>query len=409
MGGDAALDGRDRFELHELKLDQALSIADLQRLARQRLPRAVLDYIEGGAEDEIGVAENLRAFVRHQLVPRFLTPCATIDLKTTLFGRTYAAPFGIAPTGIAGLFRPRGDVMLAEAALAEGVPYIMSGTCNAMIEELPAAAAHNGWYQLYVGHDHAIDEDIVRRAADAGMEVLVLTVDSQVRTKRERDLRNGFTGTGLKTGPMLEALLHPAWLMGYLATGRMPRFGNFAPYAKGAKSSLDVWKFMTAHLPGTLLWEDVERYRRLWKGRLVVKGVLHPGDAVRSVEAGADGIIVSNHGGRQLDRGPASVDMFPLVRAAVGDRAAVMLDSGIRRGSDIVTALCLGADFTFTGRATLYGLAAGGVPGIRKAIAILRHEVETTGRHIGCGDVAAFGREHLTSPPRGRAGNINLY
>ena len=378
-----------------MRVDQALSIADLQGLARRHLPKVVLDYIEGGAEDEIGVAENLRAFARHQLVPRFLTPCATIDLKTDLFGKTYAAPFGIAPTGFAGLFRPRGDIMLAEAALAEGAPYIMSGTCNAAIEELPAAAARNGWYHLYTGHDHAIDEDIVRRAADAGMEVLVLTVDSQVRTKRERDLRNGFNGTGLKTGPMLEALLHPAWLAGYLTTGRMPRFGNFAPYAADGNSARTVWNFMTSHLPGTLLWDDVERYRRLWKGRLVIKGVLHPGDALRCVELGADGIIVSNHGGRQLDRGPASVDMFPLGRAAVGNRVTLMLDSGIRRGSDIVTALCLGADFTFVGRATLYGLAAGGVEGIRKAIAILRQEVEATGRHLGCRDAAAFGEDYL--------------
>jgi len=387
-----------------MRIDQAINIADLQRLARRRLPRAVLDYIEGGADDEIGVAENLRAFTRHQLVPRFLTPCGAIDLKRELFGKTYAAPFGIAPTGIAGLFRPRGDIMLAEAALAEGVPYIMSGTCNAMIEELPPAAARNGWYQLYVGHDHAVDEDIVRRAADAGMEVLVLTVDSQVRTKRERDLRNGFTVMGLKFGRKLEALLHPGWLAGYLMTGGMPRFGNFSPYIEDGKNALAVWKFMTSHLPGTLLWEDVERYRRLWKGRLVVKGILHPGDAVHSVELGADGVIVSNHGGRQLDRCPASVDMLPLVRAAVGDRAAVMLDGGIRRGSDIVTALSLGADFVFTGRATLYGLAAGGVPGIRKAIGILRQEVESVGRHLGCNDVAAFGGQLLRSAqvePRG--------
>ena len=381
-----------------MRVDQAVNIADLQRLARRRLPAAVLDYIEGGAEDEIGVAENLRAFRRHQLVPRFLTPCGTIDLKTELFGKIYAAPFGIAPTGIAGLFRPRGDIMLAEAALAEGVPYIMSGTCNAMIEELPPAAARNGWYQLYVGYDHAIDEDIVRRAADAGMEVLVLTVDSQVRVKRERDLRNGFTVMGLKTGRKLEALLHPGWLAGYLMSGGMPRFGNFSPYVKESKNALKVWKFMTSHLPGNLVWEDVERYRRLWKGRLVVKGILHPGDAVRCVELGADGVIVSNHGGRQLDRGPASIDMLPLVRAAVGDRAAVMVDSGIRRGSDILTALCLGADFCFTGRATLYGLAAGGVSGIRKAIAILRQEAETVGRHLGCKDVAAFSGELLRYP-----------
>jgi L-lactate dehydrogenase (cytochrome)/(S)-mandelate dehydrogenase len=390
-----------------LKLDRALNIADLQRLAGRRLPRGVLDYIEGGAEDEIGLNENRAAFARHRLVPRFLTPCGSIDLGTPLFGKTYAAPFGIAPTGLAGLFRPRGDIMLADAALAEGIPYVMSGTCNAAIEELPPAAARNGWYQLYTGKDKAVDEDIVRRAADAGMEVLVLTVDSEVRTKRERDLRNGFTGSGLGLGPTLEALLHPAWLIGYLASGRLPRFGNFAPYAKDARNAMDVWRFMVAHLPGNPVWEDLERYRRLWKGRLVVKGILHPGDAARAVELGADGIVVSNHGGRQLDRAPASIDMLPLVKAAVGDRATVMLDSGIRRGSDIVTALCLGADFAFVGRATLYGLVAGGVPGIRKAIGILRQEIETVGRQMGRGDMKAFGPDCL-GPAQLEAGALSL-
>jgi (S)-mandelate dehydrogenase len=398
MGGDAALDGRDRSELHELRVDQALNIADLRRLAVRHLPRAVLDYIEGGAEDEIGLDENLAAFRRHRLVPKFLTQCGAIDLRTGLFGKEYSAPFGIAPTGLAGLFRPRGDIMLAEAALAETIPYVMSGTCNAAIEELPQAAARNGWYQLYTGKDKAIDEDIVRRAGDAGMETLVLTVDSEVRTKRERDLRNGFSGMGVKTGPMLEALLHPVWLAGYLASGRTPRFGNFAPYATDPKSARGVWNFLIGHLPGNPVWDDLERYRRLWPGRLVVKGILHPDDAVRCVELGADGIVVSNHGGRQLDRAPASIDMLPLIRAAVGGRTTLMLDSGIRRGSDIITALCLGADFTFVGRATLYGLVAGGVPGIRKAIGILRQEVETVGRQMGCGTVAAFGPAHLSLP-----------
>jgi L-lactate dehydrogenase (cytochrome)/(S)-mandelate dehydrogenase len=380
-----------------MTLDGALNIADLRRLAGRRVPKVVFDYIEGGAEDEIGLDENCGAFVRRKLVPKFFTPCGAIDLKTSLFGKDYSVPFGIAPTGFAGLFRPKGDVMLAEAALAESIPYIMSGACNAAIEELPTAAAGNGWYQLYTGKDKAIDEDIVRRAGDAGMGTLVLTVDSEVRTKRERDIRNGFSGTGLNTRPLLEALLHPAWLAGYFASGRMPLFGNFAPYAADPRSALVVWNFMKAHLPGNPVWTDLERYRRLWPGKLVVKGILHPDDAVRCVEFGVDGIIVSNHGARQLDRAPASIDMLPLIRAVVGDRTVLMLDSGIRRGSDIITALCLGADFTFVGRATLYGLAAAGVPGIRKAIAILRDEIETVGRQMGCGDVAAFGAERLST------------
>ncbi len=378
-----------------MKIDRVLNIAEMRRHAARHLPRAVFDYIEGGAEDEIGLDENRRAFARHKLVPKFFTPCASLDLTTNLFGKTYSAPFGIAPTGLAGLFRPGGDLMLSESALAENVPYVMSGTCNAAIEELSKPAARHAWYQIYTGRDKAIDEDIVRRAADAGIETLVLTVDSEVRTKRERDLRNGFTGAGLKPLAALEALLHPAWLANYLRTGGAPPFGNFARYAPDPKNVRSVFATVIGHLPGNPVWEDLERYRRLWKGRLVVKGILHPDDAVRSVALGVDGIVVSNHGGRQLDRGAASLDMFPFIRAAVGGKTVLMLDSGVRRGADIVTALCLGADFVFVGRATLYGLAAGGIAGIRRAIAILRHEVETVGRHIGCSRISDFGADRL--------------
>ena len=380
-----------------MTIDRAISIADLRRLAGRHLPRGVWDYIEGGAEDEIALDENLRAFARRQLIPRFLTPNASIDLTTDLFGKSYALPFGIAPTGMAGLYRPRGDLLLAEAALTEGVPYIMSGACNAAIEDLPPDCASNAWYQLYTGRDHAIDLDIVRRAEAAGIETLVLTVDSEVRTKRERDIRNEWSGSGMKPSLMAEALLHPSWLASYLRNGGVPPFGNFAPYAIDPKDPKSVYEFMIGHFPGNPTWTDLERYRRLWNGNLVVKGILHPGDAVRAMEHGVDGIIVSNHGGRQLDRGPASVDMFPHVRAAVGGQIALMLDSGVRRGADIATALCLGAAFVFTGRATLYGLAAGGLPGVRKAIAILRQELETVGRHIGCNRIADFDERCLPS------------
>ncbi len=348
-----------------MKLDNAVNIADLRRLAQRRLPKLVFDYIDGAAEDEIGLAENRAAFERHKLVPRYLTDCRAIDLETTVFGKEYALPFGIAPTGFGGLFRPKGDLLLAEAARTEGIPYIMSGTSSAAIEDLPVGCAANGWFQLYTGHDKSIDEDIVRRAADAGMKTLVLTVDSEVRTKRERDIRNRFSGEGLKTAILLEALTHPVWIAGYLGDGRMPAFRNFVRYA-GRDDARSVWKYMTGHLPGNPVWADLERYRRLWDGPLVVKGILHPDDAVLAVDCGADGVIVSNHGARQLDRAPASIAMLPPIVEAVGDRATVMLDSGIRRGSDIVTALCLGARFVFTGRATLFGLSAGGLPGVRK-------------------------------------------
>jgi len=381
-----------------MTLDDAINIADLRRLAKRRLPRLVFDYIDGGAEDEIALEENIRAFARYKLVPKYFTDCNRIDLQTTLFGKRYAAPFGIGPTGIAGLFRPGGDLLLAEAALTENIPYVMSGTSSAALEDLPQAAARHAWYQLYTGHDKALDEDIVRRARDAGIETLVLTVDSEVRTKRERDIRNQFGAPRLKPSLFLESLLHPAWVLAYRRNGGQPSFRNFAPYAPAGAPAEAVRSFMTSHLPGNPTWVDLERYRRLWTGNLVVKGILHPDDAIRAAELGADGIVVSNHGGRQLDRGPASIDMFPAIRAAVGDKIVLMLDSGVRRGSDVITALCLGARFVFVGRATLYGLAAGGLPGVQKAIAILRQEMETVGRQIGCARAADFGETHLYRP-----------
>ena len=381
-----------------MNTNTALNIADLRHLARKKLPKIVFDYIEGGAEDENGLAENRAAFSRYRLLPRYLTDCGAINLKTALFGKTYAAPFGIGPTGIAGLFHPGGDLLLASAAFNVNIPFVMSGTSSAAIESLPPEHAKNAWYQLYTGRDHKIDEDIVRRARDAGIQTLVLTVDSEVRTKRERDLRNQFFAPRLKFSLLLEALMHPAWVAGYLRAGGRPAFSNFAPYAGPHADTRATMNVMMGHLPGVPTWNDVERYRRLWPGALVVKGLLDPEDARRAVTLGIDGIVVSNHGGRQLDRAPSPLDMLPLIRAAVGDGFPLIFDSGIRRGADIITALCLGAQFVLLGRATLYGLAVGGLAGVSKAVEILRHEVDTTGRQMGCADIAAFDRSRIFMP-----------
>ncbi|MBY0510567.1 MAG: alpha-hydroxy-acid oxidizing protein, partial [Rhodospirillaceae bacterium] len=382
-----------------MTVDQSLNIAELHRLAKKRLPRVVFDYIAGGAEDEIGLGENAAAFSAYKLLPRFLTACGAINLETTLFGKRHALPFGIGPTGIAGLFHPDGDRLLAVAALQSNIPYIMSGTSSAAIEDLSPESAKNAWYQLYTGRDTKTDEDIVRRARDAGMETLVLTVDSEVRTKRERDLHNGFFAPRLKLSLLLEALTHPAWVAGYIRNGGRPPFGNFARYA-GGNTNHATQTFMMGHLPGLPTWADVARYRKLWPGALVIKGLLDPEDAKRAVEHGVNGIIVSNHGGRNLDRAPSSLAMLPVIREAVGKDMTLIFDSGIRRGSDIITALCLGAQFVLLGRATLYGLAAGGLPGARKAIEILRQEVETNGRQMGCADIAAFDRSRIVTQGR---------
>jgi len=368
-----------------MKIDQAINIEDLRRMAKRRLPKVIFDFIEGGLEDEEGLARNEAVFRRYGILPRYLVDIAKRDPSTELFGRRYALPFGIAPTGLAGLFRPDGDLMLAGAAGAADIPYIMSGASNATIEEAASVAPEHTWYQLYGARDRNISEHLIKRSRDAGLTTLVLTVDVPVNSKRERNIRNGFVRPyKLKPSIMLEALLHPGWIIDYLRTGGTPIFGNWAPYANAGADANAVSEFLATQTPSTQTWHDLEAYRRLWPGKLVVKGILHPDDARRAAELGVDGIMVSNHGGRQLDRAPSPLDMLPTIKAAVGERLTLMLDSGIRRGSDIVIAHCLGASFTFVGRATLYGAVAGGPAGIRRAIAILRTEIDLVMAQMGC-------------------------
>jgi L-lactate dehydrogenase (cytochrome)/(S)-mandelate dehydrogenase len=379
-----------------VSLDHAINFEDLRRLAKRRLPRIAFDFIEGGLEDERGLARNQAAFAAYDLVPRYGVDVSACDQATVLFGRTYAGPVGIAPTGIAGLFRPGADMMLAAAAKAANVPFIMSGTGTGLIEDLGRLAPEHGWYQLYVARDRAISDDMIRRTRDAGLSTLVVTVDVPVNSKRERNLRNGFTRPLKLTLPTrLEALLHPAWLIEFLRTG-MPLFANWRPYAPAGASVSQIADFVTDQTPVPVLWRDLEHFRRLWPGKLVIKGIMHPDDAVRCAAIGADGIMVSNHGARQLDRAPSPIEVLPAVAAAVGDKMTVMFDSGIRRGSDAVVALCLGAKYVFVGRATLYGAAAGGTGGAARALAILRDEIGRTMAQMGAPDILSLGPQFLS-------------
>jgi len=348
-------------------------------MARRRLPRIAFDYIEGGADDEQGLVRNESSFARYPLLPRYLVDVSKIDQSTTLFERKYTRPFGIAPTGLAGLFRVGADLMLAEAAAAANIPFVMSGAATATIEAAARVAPAHAWYQLYCARDPKITDDMIRRARDAGLGALVLTVDIPVNSKRERNMRNGFAlPPRMKPGTIVEALTHPGWLLEYFRQGR-PQFENWTPYAGGIRTG----QFLSDQTPATTTWADLESYRRLWPRHLVVKGIMHPEDAARAVDAGVDGVWISNHGGRQLDRAPAPIDMLPAIRAAVGGRTTLMIDGGVRRGSDIVTALCLGAQFVFVGRATLYGAAAAGPPGVRRAIRILSDEIGRVMAQIG--------------------------
>ena len=365
----------------------AINIEDLRQLARRRIARIVFDYIDGGVEDEAGLLRNREAFSRWRLVPHYLQDISRRQQTASLFGRDYASPFGIAPTGLAAFAHPGADLLLAQAAAEANVPFIMSGAATASIEQVMAVAPRHAWFQLYVSRETAVTEDLIRRAAAAGVETLVLTVDVPVHSKRERDWRNGFVPPVKPSmSCVLDMLCHPRWLAGLLRHG-LPRFENWAPYAGDKASARDIAAYFTSQIPFTQTWFDLERIRRVWTGKLVLKGVLAPTDALRALDCGVDGVIVSNHGGRQLDCAPAPLEMLPAIRAAVAGQMTVMLDGGIRRGSDILKAWALGADFTFVGRPALYGVAADGLPGAQRALQILQQEIDPTLAQLGCADL----------------------
>ncbi|MDB5603026.1 MAG: lldD [Xanthobacteraceae bacterium] len=380
-----------------MTVEQAINIEDLRRMCRRRLPRIAFDYIEGGVEDERGSPTNQAGFLRYRLLPRYLVDVSKRDQSVTLFGRTYSSPFGFGPTGTMGLFRRGSELMLAQAAREANIPYVMSGASNATMEAAARIAPDHLWYQLYAATDGAICADLLRRARDVGIGVLMVTVDVPVRTRRERNIRNGFNFRHkLKPSIVAEALRHPAWIVEYLRHGGAPMLDNWAPYAAQGANAMEVAEFFNTQVPASSqTWRDLETYRKLWPGKLVVKGIMRTDDAERAVALGADGILVSNHGGRQLDRAPAPIDVFPAIDAAVGNRATLMLDSGIRRGSDIITALCVGAKFTFLGRAGLYGVSAGGQAGAKRVIDILRTELDLNMGQMGCPTIADLGPDCL--------------
>lgn len=298
----------------------AINIEDLRQLARRRIARIVFDYIDGGVEDEAGLLRNREAFSRWRLVPHYLQDISRRQQTASLFGRDYASPFGIAPTGLAAFAHPGADLLLAQAAAEANVPFIMSGAATASIEQVMAVAPRHAWFQLYVSRETAVTEDLIRRAAAAGVETLVLTVDVPVHSKRERDWRNGFVPPVKPSmSCVLDMLCHPRWLAGLLRHG-LPRFENWAPYAGDKASARDIAAYFTSQIPFTQTWFDLERIRRVWAGKLVLKGVLAPTDALRALDCGVDGVIVSNHGGRQLDCAPAPLEMLPAIRAAVAGR-----------------------------------------------------------------------------------------
>jgi len=376
-------------------MDGVVNIDDLRKLAKKRLPKIAYDFIEGGTDDEVGLTTNEQAFRQARIVPRYLVDVSVRDQSTTLFGRTYSSVIGIAPTGLAGLFRRGADLMLAEAARDANVPFIMSGSSTASIEDLAKLAPDHGWYQLYSAKDQSISEDMIKRVSDAGLKTLVFTVDVPEGSNRERNVRNGW-GRPLKLSwaTKLEALEHPAWMLEWLRHGT-PYFDNWAKYAPPGASAEVVADMVAYNNRAPMTWKHVERYRELFKGNFVLKGIMHPDDAIRAHSLGVDGIMVSNHGARQLDNAPSPLHVLPAIRDAVGDKMTLMLDGGIRRGLDALIAICLGAKFVFQGRPTLYGVTAGGVAGASKALGIFRREVDLSLAQMGAAKIADLGPHFL--------------
>jgi len=373
-----------------------LQTDDFRRHARRRLPRFVFDYVDGGAEDEHCLGRNQRALEGLNLVPGVLCDTRDMDLSIEVFGRRWRQPLGIAPVGFTGLVRPQGDILMARAAAAQGVPFVLSTASNARLEAVrDAAPGAEQWMQLYVMGDRAIAEQLVRRARVAGFQALVLTVDVPVSGARERDLRNGFKlpfRPGLRT--LVDLVSHPAWSLAAAAAGA-PGFVNLVEDPHAPASPQVQAALLARAMDRGLVWESLAWLRRLWDGPLLLKGVLGASDAKRAMGHGIDGLIVSNHGGRQLDAAPATVAVLPHIVDAVAGRAPVFVDSGFRRGSDIAKALAIGAAGAFIGRPALWGLASAGEAGVRDVLSILAAELERTLILMGTPRAVQLGRHHL--------------
>ncbi|HSL23533.1 MAG TPA: alpha-hydroxy acid oxidase [Vicinamibacterales bacterium] len=378
---------------------RAVNIEDLRQAARRRLPRAVFDYIDGGADAEITLRANRRAFEDLPLRPRSAVATATCDTRTTVLGLPIALPLLLAPVGSCRLFYPRGEEAAARAAGEGGTVYILSTLSGSRLEDVKAASTGPVFYQLYLlgGRDVALAT--IDRARQAGMSALVVTIDTPVAGLRERDLRNGLKQlTGGKVWPKLpfipQFLARPRWLAGFFRDGGLMSFPNVV-LPDGPMPYADVGVALEASMTS---WRDLRWIRDAWRGPIIVKGVHSTDDARRAVDEGAKAIVVSNHGGRQLDTVRPTLQVLPEVVAAVGDRTEVLVDGGVRRGSDIVKALCLGARAVLVGRAYAYGLGAAGGAGVAHAINILRTDLVRTMKLLGCGSLAELDASFLDVP-----------
>lgn len=377
-----------------------VNVADLRRMAQRRVPRSVFDYLDGGAESEITLAENGRAFRDISFRPRGAVALDDCKLSTVVVGQEISVPFILAPVGYSRLMHPEGEIAAARAAGEAGTGYILSTISGHKLEDVKAASTGPCWYQLYLMGGRAAAEGAIERAHRAGYSALIITVDTPVAGLRERDPRNGMKellGNSLfaKVPHVPNILVHPGWFTSFLLDGGVPKLQNVVIPGKGPMDMLDV---ATALSKSTVTWADLKWIREAWSGPIIVKGILIGDDARRAIDEGAAAVVVSNHGGRQLDSVPASVRALQEIVRAVDGQVEIMMDGGIRCGSDVVKAICLGARAVLVGRAYAYGLAAAGRVGVVKAIAILRADVERTLRLLGCPSVEGLGSSYVEVP-----------
>lgn len=374
-------------------LTRVASIEDLRKLARRRTPRFLFEAMEQGAGTGAAVARNTDDFRDFAFVPRSMVDVRGVSLDQTVFDRTWKLPFGISAVGLAGIYRRHADEMFAEAARAFDIPFILSGAGTASIETISRIAPDNTWFQLYFAKTFDLTERMILRARDCGVPVLVLTIDYPVTHRSQPATRSGVSlavGVPPARWPAMlwDALSHPRWLADYLAMGAHPRLESWAPFAPQGATAREVARFYISNWPGNPLWPDIARIRQIWPGKLILKGVLHPEDARLAVDHGLDAITVSNHGGNKLDCVPSAIDCLPAVMAVVGDRLPVFFDSGLRKGSDLMVALALGARLGFIGRSALYGAVGGGTAGASKAVDLLAAELRNAMAMAGVASLA---------------------
>ena len=377
-------------------MDRYPAIGDLQQRALKRMPHVAREYLESGTTDERAVARNIERMAAVTLVPKLLKGELKPDMSTSLFGRQYQAPFGIAPVGLSGLMWPRAECMLAETAVRYSIPFCLSTVATQTPETIGPLVGDMGWFQLYPPRDRAVRQDLLQRAQNAGFETLAVTVDTPAPSRRERQTRAGLHMPPRITARFVyEAMCNPTWTVNTLKAG-LPKLRIMEKYAQSSNMATTAM-FVAQKMSGTLSWDYLKEVRDEWPGPIVAKGIHHPQDAEKAIEIGIDAIQVSNHGGRQFDGAPAAIDLLPPIVRQINSRVPVLFDSGIRSGLDILRALALGADFVFLGRAFIYGVAALGKYGGDHAVEILLDDLRVNMIQMGfasLADITTHCKEH---------------